>query len=174
MAVTGPTLAGFIEFVRISMGISTSVLPDNSMWLRFALANAIALCNPALCVVALPLTDAAGVVLSDGRTIYTEAVYNLGADNLINYAQDDPSAPVVPGSEPPLRYFAYARAQWNINGFVSGVIQTASDESTSESMIVQEAAKNFTLGNIQSLKTSWGRTYLAMAQSFGPSLWGIS
>lgn len=156
------------------MGISTSVLPDSSMWLKFALANAMALCNPALCVITLPLTDAAGVSISDGRTIYTEAVYNLGADNLINYAQDPPNAPPVAGSEPPTPYFAYARRQWNINGFVSGVIQSASDESTSESMVVMEAAKNFTLGNLQNLKTPWGRTYLALAQSYGPNVWGLT
>ncbi len=41
-------------------------------------------------------------------------------------------------------------------------------------MVVQEAAKNFTLANLQNLKTPWGRTYLGFAQAYGPSIIGLS
>lgn len=173
MASPGPTLASFTAFVR-SAGFSAEVVPDNSVWLKYALANALAIVNQALRIVALPTKDAAGVPISDGRTIYEEAVYNLGTDNLVNYAPDLEGAPVVKGSEPPQQMFAYLRTKWNILGFVSGVIQSANDEGTGESMVVQEAAKNFTLSDLQNLKTPWGRTYLGLAQMYGPSTWGIS
>jgi|SRR5581483_3520709 len=173
MASPGPTLAGFIAFVR-NAGFDTTVVPDSSVWLKYALANAMAIVNPALRAVCLPTQDAVGVSISDGRTIYTEAVYNLGTDNLVNYAPDLPGAPNVDGSEPPQPMFAYLRTKWNILGFVSGVIQSAGDEGTNESMVVQEAAKNFTLSDLQNLKTPWGRTYLGLAQMYGPTTWGMS
>ena len=34
--------------------------------------------------------------------------------------------------------------------------------------------KNFTIKDINNLKTFWGQQYLALAQSYGPSTWGIS
>lgn len=174
MAATGPTLAGFTTFVRDVMGISTAVLPDNSPVISMALAVAMAIANPALQVVSLPTTDSAGVAISSGTSIYTLAVYNLAGDNLINYAQDAAGAPPVDGSVPPTPYFAYVRKQWNINGFVSGVVQSSNDETTGVSLVVQEAAKNFTLANLQQLKTPYGRQYLAFSQSYGPSTWGIT
>jgi hypothetical protein len=30
------------------------------------------------------------------------------------------------------------------------------------------------MGNLQNLKTPYGRAYLAFAQDYGPSVWGIS
>ena len=78
--------------------------------------------------------------------------------------------PDVPGQT----YFARQRKKFNINGFVSGVVQGSADESTSVSMVVQDAAKAFTLANIQQMKTVYGRQYLALAQSYGPATWGIT
>lgn len=156
------------------MGINTTVLPTNSPVIAMALAVAMAIVNPALKSVCLPTVDAAGVGISAGQSIYTLAVYNLAGDNVINYAQDLPDAPPIAGSDPPMAYFAWVRKQWNVLGFVSGVIQSAADESTSESMVVQEAAKNFTLANMQQLKTPYGRQYLALAQSYGPTTWGMT
>ena len=90
-----------------------------------------------------------------------------------NYAQDLPGAATVQGSDPPLPFFAYARKTWNIFGFVSGVVQSTGDESTNVSLVVQEAAKDFTLSDLQNLKTPYGRRYLSMAQQYG-TIWGIS
>lgn len=156
------------------MGINNTVLPDNAPVIPMALAVAMSIVNPALKSVCLPTIDAAGVGISSGPSIYTLAVYNLAGDNLINFALDVDDAPPVQGSDPPMAYFAFARKQFNTNGFVSGVIQAAGDEGTNQSMVVQEAAKNFTLANLQQLKTPWGRQYLAFAQSYGPSTWGIT
>lgn len=165
MAATGPTLAGFLLFIRGIMGITTVVLPDNSASIPFALDVAKAIVNPYLAAV--------GIGSPAYSSFYTLAVYNLAGSNLINYAQDLPDAAEVPGSDPPAPFFAWLRKKWNINGFVSGVINSASDEGTSESMTVQKAAEDFTLADLQYLKDPYGRQYLAFAQRFG-TLWGLS
>lgn len=172
-----PTLAGFLLFIRQMMGITTAQLPDNSPVIGMAFAVALAIVNPALRIVGVPSQDSTGAQLTGGQTytIYALAVLNLAADNLINYAQDVPGAPPVDGSgNPGLPFFAWTRKQLNINGFVSGVVQSTSDESTSMSLVVQEAAKAFTLKDLQNMKTIWGRTYLGYAQSYGPSTWGLT
>ena len=157
---TPPTLAGFTDFVRNSMGIGTGPLPDGSYWFGFCFELACLIVNRWFACFAPP--------------IYTVAVYNLAADYLINYAVDQPAPPQPTFGDPPLPYFANLRRQYNTLGFVSGVINSASDEGTSESMTVQTAAEGFTLADIQNLKTPWGRTYLQFAQQFGPAAWGIS
>lgn len=167
VAPPGPTLAGFVAFIENAMQIPTKALATNppSVWISYALANAMAIVNPSLRIVGIPANDAAGVSLSTGwDTIYTEAVYNLAADNLINYAPDPPG----------VSYFKRLRKKLNINGFVSGVVQSSGDEATSVSLVVQDAAKAFTLANLQNLKTPYGRRYLSLAQSYGPSTWGIT
>lgn len=171
-----PTLAGFILFVRNTMGISTTVLPDADPVIPMAFAVALAIVNPALQCVPIPSADAAGVSLnSGGLTIYTLACYNLAADNLLNYAQDQSGAAIVEGSgDPGLPFFQWTRKQLNMLGFVPGVIQSSNDETTGESFVVQEAAKNFTLKDLQNLKSTYGRTYLGLAQSYGPATWGLS
>lgn len=164
-----PTLAGFLVFVRTTMGINTTVLPDDSAVIPMALGVALQIVNQALKAVGCgPLVAGVPQV-----SIYTLAVYNLAGSNIINYAQDLDGAAPVEGSVPPMAYFAYLRQKWNINGFVSGVIQSAGDEGTNESMVVQEAAKNFTLSDLQNLKDPYGRAYLAFAQRYG-TLWGMT
>lgn len=161
----GPTLAGFLSFIRNVMGISTNDLPDASPVINMALAVAMSIVNRALYAVSLPMTDTAGVeLISQPESIYTLAVYNLAGDNLVNYAPDQQGRD----------YFQDLRKKLNINGFVSGVISGSSDQGTSQTLVVQEAAKNFTLANLQNLKTPWGRQYLAFAQTYGPTSWGLS
>lgn len=171
-----PSLAGFLTFIRNVMGITTVVLPDSSPVIPFALAVAMSIVNRALQCVPIPSTDASGVSLNaGGLTIYVLAVYNLAASNLLAYAQDLPDAAIIKGSgEPGLPFFQWTRQQWQINAFVSGVVQSTADESTSMSLVVQEAAKMFTLADLQNLKNPYGRQYLAFAQGFGPSTFGLS
>ena len=150
------------------MGISSSILPDNSIYITIAYSVAIEICSMQLCGV-----PAYG---SGQYSIYNLAVYNLGGSNVLNYAQDLPGAPVVQPSKnglPALPFFADYRRAWNMNGFVSGVVQSSGDEGTNVSLVVQEAAKNFTLADLQYLKDPYGRQYLAFAQRLG-TLWGIS
>ena len=96
-------------------------------------------------------------------SVYVTAIYNLAASLVINFAQDQSGR----------KFFEKLRAKFNINGFVSGVIQSSSDEGTSNTMVVQNAAQEFTLLNLQQLKDPYGRRYLSLIQSAGP-LWGLS
>ncbi len=153
-----PTLAGFTEFVRDEMGIAASALPDGSKYFGWAYAQSRSLVNHRICAVPLQ---------------YLLAVYNLGGDILVNIAQDPSDAPVVPGTNPPMKFFAYTRKSLNLNSFVTGVITSTSDQGSSESMDVPEQVKTFTLADLQNLKTPWGRAYIGIAQSVG-SDWGLS
>lgn len=164
-----PINASFLAFIRYVMGIPSTILPDNSIYIVMAYNIAKLIVNEQL----------HGLGARCGVSIYELAVNNLAGDNLINYAQDLPGAPAVPGSQSESNpegfpFFAYSRKKWDINGFVSGVITSSNDEGTGNSMIVQDAAKGFTLQNLQSLKTIWGRTYLSLAQSWGPTTFGMS
>ena len=147
------TLAGFIVFIRTQMGISTMVLPDTDPAIEMAYCVARDIANPAVACVS-PL-------------IYSLMVYNLGGSNLIEFAQDQPGAPMVAGSSPPAPYFVYLRTKWNLNDLISGVISASSDEGTSQSLVVQDAAAGFSVADLQYLKTPYGRTYLSYAQRYG-------
>jgi len=160
-----PSLSGFISWIRAVMGITPQQLPDSSVSIGWALAVALDIVNQYLSVVGnaytgLPKTN-----------IYTLAVYNLGGDNLINYAPDVPDAPVYKNGLP---FFAYMRSQFHISAFVAGVVESSSDQGTGESLAVPDALRQLTIGQLQNLRTPWGRQYLTFAQSWGPNLWGLS
>jgi len=150
-----PTLAGFILFIQNVMGITTTNLSPTAPVIAFAYNLAYNTVNAAL----------AGVPNNDPTqpTIYATAIYNLAGDYLINFAQDTP----------PATYFADLRTGFGLNSFTAGVISSTSDESTSESMTTPKAFDELTIGNLQNLKTPYGRMYLSIAQSYG-TLWGLS
>jgi hypothetical protein len=159
-----PTLAGFLAFVRNVMGITSEQLPDDSVYLGYAFDVALALVSLDL---GNPGVDGTG-------SIYSLAVYNLAGDRLLNYAQDVPDAPSVPGSgDPGLPFFAYARQSYGVNSFVAGVIEASSDETDSVSIAVPESLREVSLSDLSNLKTPYGRQYLAFAQQLG-TLWGLS
>ena len=147
---TTPTEADWLaNFVRLNMGISTVVLPDNSPSIDWAYQVAVAIVNPDLAQAEGP--------------IYLLAVYNLAASNLINFAQDQAGQ----------TYFTTLRDQFEINSFVPGVISSSSDVGTSESMTISKAFEELTLADLQYLKDPYGRQYLMFAQRAG-TLWGIT
>jgi len=152
-----PTIAGFLLFIRGVMGIDPLVLPDNSPAINWAYSVATMFVNQSLATVSSSLNA------TPETNLYTLAVYNLAADNLINYAPDQAGR----------TYFADLRKSFLINDFAAGVVQSASDGVTSDSLLVPDALKGLTLANLQNLKTPWGRTYLSMAQTYG-ALWGVS
>lgn len=158
---TQATLAGFTAFVRDQMGVGVAVLPDDSGWLAFSYGIALE-------VVSLTLASVSAVM-------YVQAVYNLAGDNLLNFAQDAPNAPAVAAADNKdrLPYFAYLRQKWKLLDFVAGVVQSSGDETTNVSLVVQEAAKDFKLSDLQNLKTPYGRVYLQIVQRMGP-VWGLS
>lgn len=143
------------------MGITTAMLPDGSVWFTYAFCAAKEIVNAA--------------ILEISPRMYLLAVYNLAGSNLLNYAQDPSNAPKYPpNSDSKVGFFAYTRKEYNMLGFVGGVIQAAADETTSESMVVPEAFKEFTLANLQQLKDPYGRAYLGIAQDYGPAAWGLT
>ena len=149
-----PTLAGFLWFVQNIMGIGSEYLPTDSPSIQFAYDAALNIVNPVFNGVPSQATS---------PSVYAQMVYNLAGDTLVNIAPDQAEQ----------TYFATLRTKFNCLGFVGGVIQSSSDEGTSESMVVPDQVKMFTIANLQNLKTPWGRAYLGYAQSVG-TLWGLS
>ena len=145
---TIPTQAGFLLWVRSRMAVPVDALPDDSVFIAYAYDVAIAIANPELAAV---------------PPIYMLAVYNLAGDNLVNFAPD----------VPPSTYWSDLRTSFATFAFAPGVVTSSSDSGTSTSLLNPEQMKDFTLANLQNLKTPYGRQYLAWAQSYGP-LWGLT
>lgn len=140
-----PELAGFILFVRNTMGVSADALPDDDPSIGNAYALSIAWVNNDIaCISAI---------------LYTQAVYNLAASFLLNFG--------------PESVFGQKREDLGLINFTAGVISASSDESTSQTRAVSDALKNLSLADLQQLKDPWGRWYLAIAQQYG-DLWGLS
>lgn len=160
-----PTLGGFQEFVYVNMGVPETAILPTSQWITWAYEQSIATVNRRLQRARGP--------------IYLIAVYNLAGHFLLMMAPDLPGS-VYPTNNPPegqdgpqLGYFAYLRAQWNLNGFVAGVINASSDESTSQTMTIPKVMENLQFTDLEELKTPYGQKYLGLAAKVG-SNWGIS
>lgn len=141
------SFAGFMTFVRVTMGIPTLALPDGDPAIQNSYDQAVPWVNTALQITGF----------------YDAAVYNLAGDFLLNNAVDQPER----------TYFAKIRKDLGLDVFVSGVTGSFSDSSTSKSTVNPEFMKTFTFGDLQRLKSPYGRQYLDYAQSFGTG-WGIS
>ena len=147
--VSPPTLQGFIAWAYAVMGIPTTAMsPDDPGW------------NYAFIVaVDLVPTDFAGT-LSD---IYTLTVYNYAGSQLLQFQQD------YPGQD----FFSVARKAYGINNFIAGVVTSASDVSTSETLAVGQGLQDLGLLDLQRIKDPYGRQAIAFMQTFG-TLWGLS
>lgn len=143
------SLGGYILFIRDQMGINDTVLPTDSPSIETSLAIAKEIVNEVINAVS-PL-------------IFELATYNLAGDTLINIAQDQSGQ----------TFFADLRERWNINGFVGGVVQETHDETTGQTMLLPDFMKNLTMADLQTLKTPYGRQYMAFAQRWGTN-WGLS
>lgn len=96
--------------------------------------------------------------------IYTLAVYNLAADRLINFALDIPDQ----------TYFKDLRCRLRVEDRTPGVVSSTSDEGTSSSYLNPEFMETLTLQDLQTLKTPYGRQYMAFAQMYGRTIWGLT
>ena len=144
-----PTESGYLSFIRNVMGITTTQLPDTDIWITWTYQ--LALATVLLELQVQPL-------------VYMLAVYNFAGDRLINFAQDQAGS----------TFFADARTTLGINNFQAGVVASAGDQGTSGALVVPEFFQNLTMADLQSLKTPYGRQYIAFAQQYGPNVWGIS
>lgn len=98
------------------------------------------------------------------QTLYALAVYNLATDRLINFAVDIPDQ----------TFFVDTRQEYGIARPALGVVSSSSDGGTSSSWLNPERMALFTLQDLQTLKTPYGRTYMGMAQAYGPNIWGLT
>lgn len=96
------------------------------------------------------------------------------AGNAFTYAVTaDPGTETVPGTYS-ATYFAGLRAQYGIDTVSTGVVTASYDQGTGSSFLNPDQMKEFTLGDLQTLKTPYGRAYMAFAQKYGQTLWGLS
>jgi hypothetical protein len=153
---SGPTLAGYLLFIRNWMKITTGQLPDDSLYIPASFNFAKMMVNPKMAVVPSPDPSY--------PNLYAIAVYNLAGDRLVNFAVDQDGETV----------FTDLRDKCNLAGFVSGIISSSSDETSSQSMVVAKAMETLTFFDLQTMKTPWGRAYMGFAQQMGPTDWGMS
>ena len=71
-------------------------------------------------------------------------------------------------------FFLTARRNFKITSFVPGVPGSASDQGTSVGLVSPNFTRGLTLFNLQLTKTPYGLTYLRIAQTYGPTIWGLS
>jgi hypothetical protein len=157
----GPTISGFQTFITNVMMPPDTFDPSTDPSVPYAYNFAYQWVYGNLCSVQ---------GLPGAWNMYALAVYGLAADTLILFAQDAPDAPVYKDG---LAYWAWIRKQYNVLAFFPGVVQSSSDEGTSTTYMVPHGFENFTVMNLQNLKTPYGRFYIGIAQSWGP-LWELS
>lgn len=155
-----PNLTDFLAFLRGAVGIEAAYLPDNSLSIVYAFQQAMATVSRDLAAISsYPVSPQS----PQPWTMYAIAAYNLAADRLINFAQDQPGR----------TWFFDARKDAGINIFRAGVVASSSGTGNSQSTLNPEFMKGLTLGDLQNLKTEYGRNYLNIAAQIGP-LWGLT
>jgi hypothetical protein len=168
--VTGPTLTGFIWFLQNIVGIPALYLPTDAPVISWAYNIVVDTVNPIFQTVPswqMPST----------QLIYTQMVYNLGAHDIILWAQDVEPPPTPPykvdSNGNPIGYFEYMRQKFGLNTLVPGVVTATFDQGTGTTLAVPEGLKNLTISDLGLLQTPWGRVYLGYAQAWNRP-WGIS
>ncbi|EBH0378272.1 hypothetical protein FJ773_19630 [Salmonella enterica] len=140
-----PELAGFILFIRNTMGVNADALADDDPAVSLSWSMSLDWVNRQIACIS--------------PVLYSQVVYNLAASFLLNFGPEVAFGPV--------------REKLGINNFTAGVISASSDESTSQTRVVSDALKNLSLADLQQLKDPYGRWYLAIAQQYG-DLWGLT
>ena len=84
------------------------------------------------------------------------------------------AATLLTGASASEMLFTNLRKQFKMNSFVPGVVGNTSDVSTSVGLVNPDFMRGFTLENLDLLKTPYGQNYLAIAQKYGPALWGLT
>ena len=149
MPDTTPTLAGFLTFCRTVVGIPIAAMPDADPGFATALAFAQEWIPDQIATYS--------------PTLSTSAVYNWAASSIIQFQPD------ITGQV----YFQGLRKSFGVTNFVPGVITTASNEATSDSVTAGKGLQNLQLIDLQRAKDPYGRQALAILQSLG-TLWGLT
>jgi hypothetical protein len=156
-AIAPPTLEGYTDWIYSVMAVPESVLPDDSIYIQMSFDIAMEFVNQYINIV--------------NPGVFTVAVYNLAGNFLVNIAQDDPDA--VPPPDNAATYWADLRSSLNLNSFVPGLVDNAADQGTSAGLQLLASMEDLTIGDLQMLKTPWGRVYMGIAQCVG-SMWGLT
>lgn len=148
-----PNVTDYTTFLRNELDIPVSALPDNSSWITWALNRGVAL-----------IQNFPGYV---DQYDYTNVVYNCAAHIQIEITPDQPAQ----------SFFSTLRGGgeggFNLVGSVTGILSAASDQGTSQSMVVPDAMQRLTFQDLQFAKTPWGRVALGWGQDIGP-VWGVT
>ena len=157
---TTPNVTDYTTFLQEDVGIPQGILTASANAIAVSLSVAVATVTPDLAAgsCASPVTGLVAV------SFYVLACYNLGADRLFNLAPNPPNQ----------TFFSDQREKMRLLEPAVGIVTTASDQGTAGSLMNPEQLRRLTLADLQTLKTPWGRTYLGIAQSYGPTLWGLS
>lgn len=149
MPDTVPTLAGFVTFCRSVAGITLTVMPDGDPGFDEAFAFSQEWI-PKQLNTASPL-------------LFTAATYNWGVSLILEFQPDQSGE----------NFFKVMRDKYKVNNFVPGVISSAADQATSESLTVGEALANMSIVDLQRAADPFGRRALGILMKLGP-LWGLS
>lgn len=145
LQTTSPVAIG-ANYIITALATGTATPPTvntaGSPWPGYALAQAMAL--------VLNIPTMSGLE-------YTLAVYNCAAHILLKITPDQPGQ----------TYLATAREKFGILSALAGVINSASDQGTSDAVAVPWQQQSLTIGDLNFYTTPWGRDYLAFAQDFG-------
>ena len=144
-----PTLAGFVAWSQAVMGLNSIVISPTDQGYAYAYQVALNIVPRDFAIVA--------------PDIYTLTVYNWAGSQLIQWQQDYNGQ----------TFFADARKSYGINNFVAGVINSASDVSTSETLTVGQGLQNLQLLDLQAIKDPYGRRALSFMMAIGTN-WGLS
>ena len=148
-----PNLPDYALFVQNVMGIDPLYLPSTSPFLGYALDRAVALVVPPGRLCRAP----------SGGVDYTLAVYNCAGHVQFKITPDQTGRD----------FFLCERRKFDLLKPSYGVVTSTSDDGTSVTLATPDALRNLTLGDLDFIKTPWGRDYLAYAQDFG-GIWGLS
>lgn len=148
-----PNLSDYTLFVANVMDIDPLYLPSTSPFLGYALDQAVALVIP-------PSRPWCAAPSGIG---YTLATYNCAGHIQIRITPDQTDRD----------FFRCKRREFDMLKPSYGVVSSTGDDGTSVSLATSDALRQLTLGDLDFMKTPWGREYLAYAQDFG-GLFGIS
>lgn len=88
---------------------------------------------------------------------YTIACYNCAGHILLQLLPDQPGTPIL----------GRVREQLGMNAGNFGIVQSAADQGTSDTLAIPDALKQLTLEDLGFAQSKWGRAYLAFNQSYG-------
>lgn len=176
-AVSPISWQGFLDFLQNVVGVPTADLPpagvsvvtDSSGGTVIDSSGNDVTSNPAgypaqVWALVTSLATVNCVIACASQVLYNQAVYMLAADLLMRFGADQPNQ----------NWFTQQRKLYKINTFAPGTVNSGGDGGSSASLTVPEQMSRFTVGDLQNMKTPWGRRYLEIAQDFGQSLFGVT